>query len=190
MHIKTVRTGYLSENCYIVISDDTARCVLVDPGDEAGKIVAAVEAAHAVPELILLTHGHFDHIGALGGLREKYDAKIAVHRDDAGMLENPRADKYLSDGETVSAAGMEFSILHTPGHTRGSCCITCGGYMFSGDTLFAGDIGRTDLPGGDEAAMRRSLARLSALPGDYTVLPGHGSATTLEQERRRGTMQN
>ncbi|MCL2884095.1 MAG: MBL fold metallo-hydrolase [Oscillospiraceae bacterium] len=182
MHFKTVVTRFAAENCYIVMNDD--RCVLIDPGIGAKKIIAVVEAEHVTPEWILLTHGHFDHIDAAAALKERYEGlKIAVHHGDAGLLKDVCADEYLTGGEQRGAAGLNFTVVHTPGHMPGSCCILCEGYLFSGDTLFAGDVGRVDLPGGSWDDMERSLVRLAALAGDYTVLPGHGPATTLEKER-------
>ena len=139
---------------------------------------------------ILLTHAHFDHTGALKSLHAALpDVPIYVHALDADNNTNMSngnlvyTDTY-ADGGIVSCGGLTFRVLHTPGHTPGSVCLQCEGALFTGDTLFAGSYGRTDFIGGDEAAMRRSLARLGHLEGDCTVLPGHGEDSTLDYERR------
>lgn len=199
MRVKTVVTGVTGENAYIAFQEGRQDAVLIDPGDDAAAIAAELEKSGLKPTHILLTHGHYDHIGAAEALREKYGARVAVHSADAEMLMdveknvpitgrdtglNAPADILIADGEKLLAAGMEFVVMHTPGHTPGSVCYIVEDTLFAGDTLFCGSIGRTDFPGGSWDEMHSSLGRLNHLEEDYRVYPGHGESTTLDAEKR------
>ena len=189
--------GALQANCYL-LSDEEGATAVIDPGDEAGTILETVRAGELAVEAILLTHAHFDHILAADELRRETGAPVYVYETDAPALADPRrsltvlakggagplrADHLLKDGEELRVGRLAVSVLHTPGHTPGSCCFLCGDALFSGDTLFAGSIGRTDFPGGDDQAMAASLRMLAALEPGIRVFPGHGESTTLSKER-------
>lgn len=196
IEIKTLSVGYLQTNCYIVTDGKFA--VVVDPGGGYEKIKAYLADRGLRCDAVLLTHGHFDHIMALSALK-KDGAKVYIHENDEKMLRNEwnlaaemglpslevvQADVSLCGGEKLVFGEMNFEVIHTPGHTQGGVCYDCNGeYLFSGDTLFAGTYGRTDLYGGSSEALRSSVEKLFAIDGDRTVYPGHYSATTLERER-------
>ncbi len=197
MIVKRVPVGALATNCYIVKNPETRDAVVIDPGADITVIKDALHRADAVCRLILLTHGHFDHILAVGDLRSD-KTSVAIHENDAKMLTerdmfsaiipyDPRpfepAEYTFSKEGKYSIAGFDFYVIPTPGHTAGSVCYDFDGILFTGDTLFKNSIGRTDL-GGDEKAMMNSLRALRDLPGDYEVYPGHDSPTTLSAERR------
>ena len=190
MKIITLVLGPLETNCYLVSDEKSGLCAVIDPATRSAKILETVQAHGWRVGCILLTHAHFDHTGALKSLHAALpDVPIYVHALDADNNTNMSngnlvyTDTY-ADGGIVSCGGLTFRVLHTPGHTPGSVCLQCENALFTGDTLFAGSYGRTDFIGGDEAAMRRSLARLGHLEGDCTVLPGHGEDSTLDYERR------
>lgn len=200
MNINYVRVGDIGTNCYIVCNEKNGQSAVIDPGADAPRILAAVEESGCMPQKILLTHGHFDHIGAVRELTERFHCRLAVPEAERAFLNDPhrnlqssmtdgefvplKPDILFRDGDIVEAAGLQFSVISTPGHTPGSCCLLCGNILFSGDTLFAGGVGRTDMPGGDAASLQASLRRLAALPGNFHVLPGHGCFSTLDDERR------
>lgn len=183
-----------------MIYDDQGVGVVVDPGNDAPRILAAIQKQSLTIRHILLTHTHFDHILAAAEVQAATGATLLVPQEDEPALHDPKrsllrfmggdmtlslhADRLLAEGDTVKAGGLTIEVLHTPGHTPGGSCYVCGDLLVTGDTLFAGDIGRTDFPGGDSAALRRSLHRLSRMEGDYTVLPGHGPQTTLSAEKQ------
>ena len=190
MKIITLVLGPLETNCYLVSDEKSGLCAVIDPATRSAKILETVQAHGWRVGCILLTHAHFDHTGALKSLHAALpDVPIYVHALDADNNTNMSngnlvyTDTY-ADGGIVSCGGLTFRVLHTPGHTPGSVCLQCEGTLFTGDTLFAGSYGRTDFIGGDESAMRASLARLGHLEGDCTVLPGHVEDSTLDYERR------
>jgi glyoxylase-like metal-dependent hydrolase (beta-lactamase superfamily II) len=198
--IAGLTVGPLEENCWLVGA--APRCAVVDPGAESGRIFAEIERRGLVPERILLTHGHVDHIAHCAHVAERYGIGLWVHRADLPYLERPQwpelesflgarpcppPERFVADGEAIEVAGLELRVLHTPGHTPGGVCFVHepSRTILAGDTLFAGSVGRTDLPGGDWSALVRSIqTKLFPLGGDYRLLPGHGPETTLEQERR------
>ena len=182
--IQIIPAGSLQANCCIVSGDDRLAAV-IDPGGDIPEIEEFLKKKSLKCEGILLTHGHRDHIDGVEQLRKDTGAKVYISKADAYRLDSP-ADVLLDDGDTVKTAGMEFRMVSTPGHTEGSCCyILWDKVMFSGDTLFYGTIGRTDLPGGDTGMIMKSMNRLRELPyEDLTVIPGHGEITSLKFERK------
>ncbi|HIV13998.1 MAG TPA: MBL fold metallo-hydrolase [Candidatus Pullilachnospira stercoravium] len=193
--------GMVSTNTYLVKNQDTGELLIIDPADAAGRIQEKIGQMEGRPAAILLTHGHFDHMLAADALRSAYDIPVYACIQEKDLLKNARynlsaswasphvmeADRYLADGETFREAGFEIRLLHTPGHTEGSCCyyLPEEAVLFSGDTLFAGSVGRTDFPTSSGADMRKSLQRLlSELPADTRVCPGHGEETTIAYEKR------
>ena len=191
MLVKTLPVGQLETNCYIVMNENTLECVVIDPGDEANTILDYLEDRKLKCVAILLTHGHFDHVGAVDAVAEETGATVYMHElDDAKNSRQymmryylPESGKYLKDGEVLNLAGLEFHIMATPGHTLGGVTIRCEDALFTGDTLFKGSCGRTDLPGGNMDTQLESIRRICELPGDYEVYPGHMDSSTLERER-------
>ena len=197
LQIKTMVLGDYRANCYIVHQKGDSRCVVIDPGDEPERILSYLDEQALSLQGVLLTHGHFDHVGAMPQLVEKTGCGVWLCRPDftmpanpafpwlftlkEDMLSNPR---FFEDGDTVELAGLTFHVIHTPGHSLGSVCLEVEDVIFTGDTLFAGTCGRTDLPGSDPFAMEDSLTRLKELPYDRTIYPGHGYPTTLDNQRR------
>ena len=188
MEIITLPLGDYQTNCYIVRQGTSSKCLIIDPGYEAGRILSILEEKQLEPEAILLTHGHFDHVGAVRELFSETDCDVYISEADLSlppMITNGRlfyTHTYPASG-ALTLVGLTFWVLPTPGHTPGSVCLLAGDTMFSGDTLFRGSCGRTDLPGGSWEQMLASLKTLASLPGDYRVLPGHGEETTLAWER-------
>ncbi len=197
MQLYALPVGEIGTNCYLAASKQ-GNAAIVDPGAEPERILALLRAHNLTPRLILLTHGHFDHIGAAGDLRRELSIPLLLHSADAELLADPvknggqglmgrtvtsAYDRLLEDEEKIALDELLFRVIHTPGHTRGSVCFDCGGLLLTGDTLFCQGVGRTDLYGGSAAALQRSLLRLSALEGDRKILPGHGPSSTLDAER-------
>ncbi len=193
--------GMVSTNVYVCMHAETKEAFIVDPADDADEIIRLVSAMGAKPCAILLTHGHFDHIGAADALRKRYEIPVYAEEHEKELLSSPAlnlsggwadsltltADHLLKDGDMLNIAGFTIRVLHTPGHTPGGCCYELVGedILFSGDTLFYMSVGRTDFPGSSGAAMRMSLHRLlEELSEDTQVLPGHGESTTIGYEKR------
>ncbi len=184
----TLVLGEYQTNCYCLHSEDTNRCILVDPGYAPQEILNFLAENQLELEAILLTHGHFDHVGAVKALATETDCAVYLCEKDLSLPPMMTAGtlyctNLYGEGDVLNFAGLSFRVLHTPGHTPGSVCLICEDTILSGDTLFAGSCGRTDFPGGNMAQMCQSLQRLKNLAGDYTVCPGHGESTTLSQER-------
>ena len=191
MLIKTIPVGRLAANCYVVADENTLACAVVDPGDESGAILDYLEENRLCCRLILLTHGHADHVSAAAALAEETGAQVCMSRRDVqvplGTGEGfvpPENTRFCTDGEQLCAGGLTFTVMETPGHTPGGLTFRCEDALFTGDTLFSGSCGRTDLPGGSMPDMLASLARLASLEGDFEVYPGHMDSTTLQAERR------
>ena len=194
MKILTYRLGIYSTNCYLVCDEESNRACLIDPAVYDEKIMTVISSKGLLLEYIILTHGHLDHILGANAFKEKTGAKIAAHELETEYLEDP--DKSMSGGETVTAdiilkdsdiltfGDVPLRIIHTPGHTKGSCCFACDreNVMFSGDTLFKDGIGRYDLYGGNYSELMESLQKLKSLKENYKVYPGHGGSTTLQSE--------
>lgn len=190
MQYAVLPLGDYQTNVCLCWDEETKRCVIIDPGYEPDTIVRELQRRGLTAAMILLTHGHFDHVGAVKPLAQAMNLPVYVNEKDTelpAVLTGGGTFYYTheyADGDEIRLDGLTFRVLETPGHTPGSVCLLCGDVMFSGDTLFAGSCGRTDLAGGDMRAMLDSLHRLAALPGDYVVQPGHGPATRLSDERR------
>ena len=193
----TMPLGAYQTNCYILWGQDSDRCVVIDPGFQPETVLAKVNSLGKRVEAILLTHGHFDHVGAVEAIVRATGCRLWMTREDYTQPASRESDffypihdcdftevDFCQEGQTIQAAGLTFTVLHTPGHTRGSVCYVCRDQIFSGDTLFQGSCGRTDLPGGDWNTIVCSLKRLAAIDGDYTVHPGHGPSTTLAEEKK------
>ena len=186
MNIQKLTLGLYQTNTYLLANDTEA--VVIDPGYEADTILDAL--AGKTLKAILLTHGHFDHVGAVKELVAETGCDVYIHAAESTMPPMVTAGPLYfthtyDEGDTVSPiAGLELTVLHTPGHTPGSVCLLMGNEMCSGDTLFACSFGRTDLPGGDPRKMMESLRRLASLQGNFFIHPGHGGSTTLDAEKR------
>ena len=197
MEISVLCLGQIGTNCYIFRREGGYKCGVVDPGDQGEQVARWLVEKGLEAEAVLLTHGHFDHILGIPGLREEWpDLPVYCHpadwgEGDAASLFGQRFPTVRSfgditpyrEGDTVEVDGIRLEVLDTPGHTPGSVTLRAENVLFTGDTLFAGSMGRTDLPGGDEGELMRSLKRLGELEGDYQVLPGHEGQSTLERER-------
>jgi hydroxyacylglutathione hydrolase len=199
MRIVGLPVGPLAVNCWLVIDDERGELAIVDPGDEAGRIASVVSETGCTPVAIWLTHAHFDHLGAVEELSAKYGVPVYLHESDLPLydgaarqaasyglrIDQPTAvPRSVREGDTVSVGALSFQVIHAPGHAPGHVVLYGHGVALVGDCLFAGSIGRTDLPLSDPAAMERSLGRLLQLPDDTRVFPGHGPETTIGAERR------
>ena len=196
MKVLSAMVGPIMTNCYILCDEAAKVCAVIDPGDEPKRIEAMIASCGCSPVMILLTHGHFDHCTGVAGLLEKWpDLPVYIHEADVtdgvgGELTFRRLDeknqRYYHEGDTLTVGGLTLRVMETPGHSRGSVCLLVEGQgvIFSGDTLFRGNCGRCDFPGGDYRAMLRSLARLGRLEGQYQVYPGHEEATDMDYERK------
>ncbi len=189
LKIHCMALGAYQTNCYIVHEAASQKCIVIDPGYEAHTILDALERLGLELEAILLTHGHFDHVGAVKDLVATSGCRVYLRSEETTMPPQLTAgplyftDEYPAEGQ-LQVADLEITVLPTPGHTPGSVCLLVEDAMFSGDTLFAGSMGRCDFPGSSIFEMRKSLRRLCALPVDYRVFPGHGEDSTLDYEKR------
>ncbi|MCR4409443.1 MAG: MBL fold metallo-hydrolase [Candidatus Saccharicenans sp.] len=199
MNYQLVIVGPLETNCYVYFCPETRECAVIDPGAEADQIFPLITHLNLKPVIILNTHGHVDHTGANVEIKDRYRAPIAMHQDDLPLLEEniqlefglmlgakptPRPDRLLMDGDEVRVGQTSLKVIHTPGHSPGSVCFYTPGILFSGDTLFCGGVGRTDLPGGSWKDLIRSLrTRVLTYPEETVVLPGHGPRTTIGEEK-------
>ena len=198
--ITALVVGPLQVNCYIVACSVTGDALIIDPGDDGPQILAALRAGAWRAVAIINTHGHFDHIGANRTLVAATGAKLLIHELDLPLLHraqshaqlyglraepSPVPDRLLHDGEQVECGTLSCRVIHLPGHSPGGMALLCGSHLFAGDVLFAGSIGRTDLPGGDHRTLVEGIRkRLWSLPGDTIVHPGHGPDTTIAREMR------
>jgi glyoxylase-like metal-dependent hydrolase (beta-lactamase superfamily II) len=200
MIIKTLPVGPIMANCFIVGCQETMQAAVIDPGDEAEKILQSVADSNLEVKTIINTHGHFDHVSANKRINAATNAPILIHALDAPMLEHisasaanwglsaensPAPQRTVTDGDTISFGNITFNVLHTPGHTPGGISLFTDGHVFVGDTLFAGSIGRTDFPGGDFATLKSSIQdKLFTLDDDVRVYTGHGPETTIGHEKQ------
>ena len=189
LKVYAMALGAYQTNCYIIHEESSKTCCVIDPGYDADRILDKLDALGLTLEAVLLTHGHFDHVGAVKDLAAETQCDVYLHSEDLTMPPMMTAGalyytKTYAEGSLLKLAGLEISVLHTPGHTPGSVCLLADNSIFSGDTLFQGSCGRTDLPGGDWATITKSLARLANLEGNFWVYPGHGPSTTLRDEKK------
>lgn len=207
MKVRRIGLGPLDTNCWIVSATEGGPALVIDPGGDASRLLA--ELAEGVVDAVVLTHGHFDHVGAVAELIAATGAPLIVHEADAARLTHdgadgtggasfgfsgvtaPAPDRTVQDGDVIDAGGLRFSVIHTPGHTPGGISLFvedpdgAAPHLFSGDTLFAGSVGRTDFPGGDGRVLAHSIAsKLAPLPPDTLVHPGHGPDTSIARESR------
>ena len=191
MLIKTLPVGDLETNCYLVTNEKTLESVVIDPGDESNTILDYLESNHLSCKAIFLTHGHYDHVGAVDAVQEETGSTVYMNaKDDAKNMHSfhfpftlPENGRYYDDGDVLTIAGIDFTILSTPGHTPGSVVIKAEDALFTGDTLFRGSCGRTDLDGGNMEDMLQSLKKICSLEGDYEIYPGHMDCSSLIRER-------
>ena len=192
LNITRLPLGVYQVNCYIIREENSTSCCVLDPGGEAKKVLEFMENRGLTLEAILLTHGHFDHVGAVADLREATGCKVYLCPEDLTMPAKwTGGELYYTDtygeGDELHIAGLDIRVMHTPGHTPGSVCLFVDNAIFAGDTLFAGSCGRTDLPGGNPDTILASLRRLDALEEDYDVYPGHSASTKLSREKQYNT---
>ncbi len=200
MIIRKLEVGPIMANCFILGCERTREALVIDPGDDADQILMELSSHALKVKYLVNTHGHFDHVGANQRMKTVTGATLAIHPEDAPMLSelsqsarmfglsvenSPAPDLLLADGDTLTFGDITMTVLHTPGHSRGGICLYTPGHLFSGDTLFAGSIGRTDLPGGDYDTLIASIRnRLLILPPGTVVYTGHGPETTVDREKK------
>ena len=200
MIIKDLTVGPIMANCYIVGCEETKVAAVIDPGDEADRILIILAEAGLTVQTIVNTHGHFDHVSANQRMKEVTGAELLIHALDAPMLsqlsataaswgmsseDSPPPDRTIAHGDVVQVGNIDLTVIHTPGHTPGGISLHSNKAVFVGDTLFAGSIGRTDFPGGDFGVLKTSIQeKLFSLDDDVTVYPGHMGLTTIGQEKR------
>lgn len=189
MFIKMFTVGLLAANCFLAGDKEVGEAVVIDPGfeeeSEAKMVFSEIAHSRLKVKFIVNTHGHSDHIGGNRVLKEYCGAPILIHEEDASLLSDPPADRRLRDGELIEVGNVKLRVVHTPGHSRGSIILLGSDEVFSGDTLFAGSIGRYDLPGGSLDELVISLkSKLLTLPDRFRVYPGHGPVSTIGEERR------
>jgi len=200
LKFKRLPLGIYQANCYIIWDEQTNNAAVIDPGGDFEELKEFIENNKLSVSHVILTHGHGDHIGAVAEVRDYYKAEVMIHKDDFDMLKNNKknyssqmgynkieieADRKLTDGDVINIGQLSLEVIHTPGHTKGSICIKCKDKLFTGDTLFAGSIGRTDLDGGSfEEIMASINNKILQFPDNTEIYPGHGPSTTIKAEKR------
>ncbi len=199
MRYEMVVVGAIETNCYLVYCEETLECAVVDPGGDPEMIIRKISDMELKPVILINTHGHVDHVGANKDIKDKYEIPLCIHSADSHMLDSilasamglflgakksPAPDKFLEDGEDILIGISHLEVIHTPGHSPGSISLSGDGFLLSGDLLFFGGVGRTDLPGGSWSMLEDSIrSKIFSFPDDTIVLPGHGPATTVGQEK-------
>lgn len=199
MLVRAVTVGPFQENCYLLADDVTRDAVLIDPGDEAERLIAEVERAGVTLRALWITHAHIDHVGGIADVKRRFDVPVYLHPLDRPLYDHvseqgrqfglrieapPPPDHDLAEGDALTLGNLRFDVIHVPGHAPGHVAFVGHGVVFGGDVLFAGSIGRTDLPLCDGREMQRSLARFARMAPDVVVYPGHGPETTIGEELR------
>lgn len=199
MILKTLVVGPFAVNCYLLSCQKTGEAIIIDPGDEGERISEMIEAENLSPKYVLLTHAHIDHVLGVPDLQRRFDVRTLMHREDSFLIKNllaqavsfglsikgtPRIDGYVEEGDVITFGTRSLQVIHTPGHTPGGISLLGKGRVFVGDTLFAGSVGRTDLPGGSYRTLIQSIkSKLFSLDDKVMVYPGHGPTTTIKEER-------
>ncbi|MCI0468450.1 MAG: MBL fold metallo-hydrolase [Nitrospirae bacterium] len=199
MLIKNIVVGPLEANCFIIADEVSKKAMVVDPGDEPERIIDFIKGNEFNVEHIVCTHGHFDHVGAASDLKKQTGAKFLIHKDDLEIYHAAKdmaalwgfemddiiePDDFVKEGEVIKVGSLRLEVIHTPGHSPGGICIYGEGIVLTGDTLFAGSVGRTDFYGGDMDKLLESIKRLMTLPDETRALPGHGPESSIAREKR------
>jgi hydroxyacylglutathione hydrolase len=205
LRVETLTVGPFQENCYLVVDEESNSAAIVDPGSEPEKVIAAIEKSGATLEAIWITHAHVDHVGAIAPVKKKWNVPVHLHPKDKRLYEAtarqaevygipfeepPDPDREFADGQALTLGTTTFSVMHVPGHAPGHVMIHGTGIALVGDCLFAGSIGRTDLPFSNPAELARSLEKIAQLPPETIVYPGHGMSTTIKEERESNPFLN
>ncbi len=199
MRVQTLTVGPFQENCYFVTDEATSDAVLIDPGDEGERLISIIRESGATLQALWITHGHIDHVGAIAAVKRAFDVPIHLHPLDRPLYDRatqqgllyglrietpPAPERELADSDVMTLGALSFDVIHVPGHAPGHVAFVGQGVVFGGDCLFAGSIGRTDLPLSDPLALQHSLERFAALPPETVVYPGHGPSTSIGEENR------
>lgn len=198
MDVDCLAVGPLQTNCYVISDEETLDAIVIDPGEEAEKILAVVRKKRLKVNMVICTHAHFDHVGAVSQVKEETGARVALSRDDMEIYDRaqdqaafwefrieppPAPDLFLADQDRVTVGRLNFTVLSTPGHSPGGICLYGEGVVVSGDTIFAGSVGRTDFYGGNIDELKKSFLEILSLPPETKILPGHGEASTVGTEK-------
>lgn len=198
MLIKSLVVGPLQVNCFVISDEKTGESMVIDPGDEPDRIIDVIKGNGLKVKYIICTHAHFDHVGGITELKDETDAKIVIHQEERELYNSamdqaafwgyelaplPEPDMFVKEGDKIEIGHLSFEVFHSPGHSPGGICLYGEGVVFTGDTLFAGSVGRTDFYGGDINKLKKSFLRLMSLPPDTKVFCGHGPLSTIRQEK-------
>lgn len=205
MKVLTYSVGAFQENTYLLIDDATTRAVLIDPGAEGDRLLRAIDDANVTLDAIWMTHAHVDHVGAIAAIKRRHEVPVFLHPADRPLYDSavqhasvfglrveapPPPDRPLADGDTLRVGALDFAVMHVPGHAPGHVVIHGHGVAFVGDCIFAGSVGRTDLPLANGVELERSLERICTLPDETVLYPGHGPATTIAREKMQNPFLN
>ena len=199
MILKKMILGPLESNCYIIADERTKEALIVDPGDEPDRIIDFIREEKLQIKYVVCTHAHFDHVGAVSDIKQETGAQIVIHRDEIDIYRStgdqailwgfelevlPEPDMLVSEGDVLEVGSLKFIVIHTPGHSPGSICLSGEDILITGDTVFAGSVGRTDLYGGSIVQLKKSFKRIMSFAAETKIFPGHGPETTVEMERK------